>query len=49
MKLDFSGLMNTKNNDVQADLRKDKEAAYINTNEKQEKPLEGNTGAKKTY
>lgn len=47
MKLDFSGLMNTKNNDVQADLRKDKEAAYINTNEKQEKPLEGNTGAKK--
>lgn len=47
MKLDFSGLMNTKKNDVQADLRKDKEAAYINTNEKQEKPLEGNTGAKK--
>ena len=47
MKLDFSGLMNTKNNDVQADLRKDKEAAYRNTNEKQEKPLEGNTGAKK--
>lgn len=47
MKLDFSGLMNTKNNDVQADLRKDKEAAYINTNGKQEKPLEGNTGAKK--
>lgn len=47
MKLDFSGLMNTKKNDVQADLRKDKEAAYINTNGKQEKPLEGNTGAKK--
>ena len=47
MKLDFSGLMNTKNNDVQADLRKDKEAAYINTNEKQEKPLERQTGAKK--